>query len=82
MFVGFMLTSTASLSANAGSERDALNNATLAFYKQSGLEDQVSRSFDQYKDKLVPKPMQYYLANGAALTQAVVERKVTYTWSF
>ena len=83
LVVGFFATSTASLNAHAtDAEQRAYQQASLAFYKQSGLETEVEKAFNKYKDHYIPKPVQYYLTNTAMLIKAVTEQKVTYTWSF
>lgn len=76
MIIGFIVTTT--FSANATPEQDALQNASTAFYKQSGLENMVQYQIDHKISDDVKK------IGGRVLIVAKVikEQKVIVGWTF
>lgn len=80
--LGLVFSSLAGLESKTDNIKDACNNASLAFYKQSGLERDIDKSLKELNYKHIPKPFQYYLVNTWMMVQFINERKIMYTWEF
>ena len=73
---GFFVTTA--LSANATPEQEALQNASVAFYKQSGLEAAVQYQIDHKVSDDVKK----VTGNVFFIAKVIKERQISYGWTF
>lgn len=62
----------------ANKERDAMEKAGEAFYKQSGLERYVSK----FIDKNVNDDLRNWTGNAFLAYKVIQERQIVYTWNF
>ncbi len=70
----FLLPTTSS----AGDEKEAIEKASLAAYKQTGIEDNVNKLVD----KLTPKVIKEYGGSLLIVKQIAVDRQISYKWEF
>lgn len=76
-----LLTSTQALAyytTNAEAEQDAARAISEAFYKQSGIESNVS---NMVKDA-IPKKYEATITNVTTLINTAVTKRISVTWTF
>lgn len=62
-------------------EQAALQNATIAAFKQSGLEDIINKYTDQQL-KHVPKEVKDVVGNVFLIAKCIQEKQIAYKWGF
>lgn len=78
MLFGFIVTGSMTAQASSDQEQQALQNASIAFYKQSGLEAAV-----QYKiDHDVSEDTKQIVGNAFLLAKIIKERRIEYGFTF
>lgn len=77
--VGFILLAPAV--GNTSNEQAAINNASIACYKQSGIEDMVNK-YTEDQLRHMPTTVKTVAGNAFLIAKSVQEKKVTYKWSF
>lgn len=78
LFTLFLLLSCTA-AADKGNEEDAKKAILSAFYKQSGIEDNVNRFIE---NKIIPPEHKEMLGRVSIIVKTVVTQKVEATWSF
>lgn len=76
LLFGFIVTSA--LSSEARPEQEALQNASIALYKQSGLEEVIQNTIDRQ----IPDDVKLIAGNILMITKTIKEQKISYAWSF
>lgn len=78
MLFGLIVTGCASAQASSDQEQQALQNASIAFYKQSGLEAAI-----QYKiDQDVSEDTKQIVGNVFLVAKIIKERRIEYGFTF
>jgi len=80
-FILLMFSSSVSLAAyntNQEAEQDATKAIAQAFYKQSGIEDNIT---NKVKDT-IPKKYEATIANVTTIISTLVSQKVELRWTF
>ena len=62
----------------AHGSREALDQATMAYFKQTGIDQRL----EQYGRTLIDEQTQRKLSNAAIATRILVERSLLFTWRF
>lgn len=64
--------------SSAGNEKEAIEKASLAAYKQSGIEDSVNKFVDLWTPKIIKE----YGGNLMFIKQAAIDKQISYKWEF